>query len=286
MLSYSVIEDIQFIEESLGLGDQELANSLNVDRGTLIRWKNGTSKISDNHINSLYSLAYNRGLRINKARNDVYSDIYNGANAKLLFHGAKRPMIGDTVQIFHNDKRNDFGDAFYCGESFEQSATFVCSYKEASVYTFVFNNDQLRHTAFDVSNDWMLAVSYYRGYLEEYKDSRIVQDIINRIEKADYVIAPIADNRMFEIINSFARGEITDVECHYCLSATNLGLQYVFRTPSAVEQLECIANNFITKEERRVYTDAQMENHKISESKLKYAKRAFRGQGKYIEEIL
>jgi len=31
---------------------------------------------------------------------------------------------------------------------------------------------------------------------------------------------------MFEIIDSFIEGEITDVQCQHCLSATNLGKQY------------------------------------------------------------
>ena len=286
MINYSIGDDIQFIEESLDLGDRELANHLGVDRGTLIRWKNGSSKLTYNHLNSLYSLAYNNGLRINKAKNDVLCDRYNSAHTKVLFHGAKEPMIGDAVRIVHEDKRNDFGDAFYCGESFEQSATFVCSYPEASVYTFVFHDEGLKHLVLDVSNEWMLAVSYYRGYLEKYKDHEIIRRLIDQIESADCIIAPIADNRMFQIIQEFARGNITDVQCSYCLSATNLGLQYVFRTEAAVEQLECIANNFITNEERNIYTNAQQENHKISESKLKYAKREFRGQGKYIDELL
>ena len=32
----------------------------------------------------------------------------------------------------------------------------------------------------------------------------------------------------FEIIESFIDGEITDVQCQHCLSATNMGKQYVF----------------------------------------------------------
>lgn len=286
MLYYSIVDDIRFIEESLNLGDGELANQLGVDRGTLIRWKNGSSKITDNLLNSLYSLAYNNGLRINKAKNDIFCDKYNGANTKVLFHGAKQPMIGDAAHIIHADKRNDFGDAFYCGESFEQSATFVCSYPESSVYTFVLYDKDLNYITLDVSNDWMLAVSYYRGYLEKYMDSEAIRNLIGKIEQADCIIAPIADNRMFQIIQEFARGNITDVQCSYCLSATNLGLQYVFRTERAVEQLECITNNFITNEERNIYTGAVQENHKISDSKLKYAQREFRGQGKYIDELL
>lgn len=40
---------------------------------------------------------------------------------------------------------------------------------------------------------------------------------------------------MFRIIDSFIEGEITDEQCIHCLAATNLGLQYVFKTKKCLE---------------------------------------------------
>ena len=71
-------------------------------------------------------------------------------------------------------------------------------------------------------------IAYFRGRLGEFEQSSVVIELICAIRDIDYIIAPIADNRMFEIIDSFIDGEITDVQCRHCLSATNLGNQYVF----------------------------------------------------------
>ena len=74
----------------------------------------------------------------------------------------------------------------------------------------------------------MMTIAYYRGALDKYKDHAIITRIIKDSRNCDYIIAPIADNRMFKIIDSFIQGEITDEQCKHCLAATNLGKQYVF----------------------------------------------------------
>ena len=49
----------------------------------------------------------------------------------------------------------------------------------------------------------MMTIAYYRGTLEEYKTHPKIKALVKQSRECDYVIAPIADNRMFQIINSF-----------------------------------------------------------------------------------
>lgn len=49
----------------------------------------------------------------------------------------------------------------------------------------------------------MMTIAYYRGSLDEYKEHQRVVQLIEQSGDCDYIIAPIADNRMFPIINSF-----------------------------------------------------------------------------------
>ena len=74
-----------------------------------------------------------------------------------------------------------------------------------------------------------MTIAYYRGILDEYKDHPAVKALIEQSRNCDYIIAPIADNRMFQIINSFIAGDLTDEQCKHCLAATN-GQNYLFRT--------------------------------------------------------
>ena len=49
---------------------------------------------------------------------------------------------------------------------------------------------------------------------------------------------------MFQIINSFIEGELTDKQCKHCLAATNLGMQYIFVSEKAVSQAKLIVTVF------------------------------------------
>ena len=106
------------------------------------------------------------------------------------------------------------------------------------------------------------------------------------IHSADYIIAPIADNRMFIIIDRFINGEITDEQCKHCLAATNLGFQYVFLNEKATSNLAILERCFISNLERKKYEQIKVADTNDGENKVKLAIIKYKNQGKYIEEIL
>lgn len=57
---------------------------------------------------------------------------------------------------------------------------------------------------------------------------------------------------MFEIIDSFIDGEITDIQCQHCLSATNLGMQYVFVSEKALSQITLLERCYLTDLAKRM----------------------------------
>ena len=124
------------------------------------------------------------------------------------------------------------------------------------------------------------------GTLVEYKNHPKIKALVEASRDCDYIIAPIADNRMFQIINSFIVGELTDEQCKHCLAATNLGMQYIFISEKAVSQLKLIERCYISNNEREYYKNIRLEAAKLGEDKVKLAKRQYRGQGRYIDEIL
>ena len=131
----------------------------------------------------------------------------------------------------------------------------------------------------------MLAICHYRGSIKAFEDNEIIQKIITDIESADVIIAPIADNKMFYIMAQFADGDINaDVALH-SLSASKLGLQFVFKTDKAVDKLAPIEKYYISKPEREDCRTALIERGFEIDTKLKLAKREFK-TGLYIEEIL
>lgn len=98
----------------------------------------------------------------------------------------------------------------------------------------------------------MMTIAYYRRTLDKYKNHPYIQEIVSESRNCDYIVAPIADNRMFQIINAFINGEITDEQCKHCLAATNLGMQYIFISDKAVSNLEIVERCYISDLEKSI----------------------------------
>lgn len=131
-----------------------------------------------------------------------------------------------------------------------------------------------------------MTIAYYRGTLDEYKKHTIIKKLIDESRNCDYIIAPIVDNRMFQIINSFISGEITDEQCRHCLAATNLGMQYIFISEKAVNQAKLVERCYISANEKEYYKNIKSADAKLGDDKVKLAKIQYRGKGRYIDEIL
>ena len=91
---------------------------------------------------------------------------------------------------------------------------------------------------------------------------------------------------MFQIINSFIEGELTDEQCKHCLAATNLGMQYIFVSEKVVSQANLIERCYISQNEREYYKNIRLEESKLGANKVKLARKQYRGKGRYIDEIL
>lgn len=170
------------------------------------------------------------------------------------------------------------------GETYNQALSFVCEKDGASVYSFKYSLENLKIKQFECNLEWMIAICYHRGSLEQYKSNQTIQTIISQIKEADVIIAPIADNKMFYIMSQFTEGEINaDVALH-SLSASKLGLQYIFKTDKALSNLIPIEKYYLSKPEHEDCRNRLVERSFEIDTKLRLAKREFK-TGLYIEEL-
>ena len=283
-MNYSFSEDLKSIREILGLTQSELAEKIGVEQVTISRNESGKTEPSIKLLESVYAFAFNKKIRINKLKEMFWKDDIGNCE-KLLFHGAKGEITGE-LDVRHGRYNNDFGQGFYTGESYEQAISFVSGFDKSSVYYLSFDEQNLKCKRYVVDQDWMMTIAYYRGTLDEYKDHPKIKELVKKSKDCDYIIAPIADNRMFQIINSFIAGELTDEQCKHCLAATNLGMQYIFISDKAISQLKLVERCYISNNEREYYKKIRLEESKLGDDKVKLAKRQYRGQGRYIDEIL
>lgn len=282
---FNIVQDIEIIRELLNMTVEELAGEIGVSRISLNNWITGRTIASESNIAAFYSFAFRSGVRLNAIKEQLYREEMSEKGHILLFHGAKTKIEG-KITIKRSRKNNDFGQGFYCGENLEQSAMFVAGYPGSSLYMLDFNETGLKKRVFGVNREWMLTIAYFRERLGDFTNSEIIEELIAENKGADYIIAPIADNRMFEIIDSFIEGEITDIQCQHCLSATNLGNQYVAVTEKAVDQISVIEKCYLAEEEKEYYMASRKAASELSRDKVRVARKQYRGQGRYIEEIL
>ena len=278
-------DDVKVIRELLNLTQQELAKKIGVPYEVVNRWENNSALPEDKHINQLYSFAYNKRVYLNMIHEQMMKEEFNNDDNIVLFHGAKNKII-DKLDLSHSKGSNDFGVGFYLGESFFQAATYIAYSKSHIVYSYLLDKKDLVFTKFDVDLDWMLAIAYYRGWIDDYKNHKKIKDIIAKVEQSDVVIAPIADNKMFDLIDEFVTGMTTDLQCKHALSATNLGFQYVLKTTKALEKTKLIEEMFLCDSEREDYLARRLEYNKIGLDKVKAARIEYKNKGNYIGEIL
>ena len=283
-MNYNFSEDLKSIREILGLSQSELASQIGVEQVTISRNELGKTAPSEKLLESLYTFAFEKNIKTNRLKEMFWRDDL-GKYEKLLFHGAKSEIDGN-IDIHRGRHNNDFGQGFYTGESYEQAISFVSGFDNSSVYYISFDDRNLKCKRYEVNQEWMMTIAYYRGKLDEYRNHPIIKSLIEKSRDCDYIIAPIADNRMFQIINSFIEGEITDEQCKHCLAATNLGMQYIFISEKAVSQAKLVERCYISNNERKYYKNIRLEESKLGADKVKLARKQYRGKGQYIDEIL
>ncbi|MDO4808325.1 MAG: DUF3990 domain-containing protein, partial [Coriobacteriales bacterium] len=281
---YRIGEDILLLQDLMHCSRANLAWETGISEPTLNRWVSGTVVPNHHKVDALYGMAFRKGVRINRIKEQFYrEEVQQGST--VLFHGAKSELVGN-VSVMHSRPNNDFGRGFYCGQTYEQAAMFVAGYEESSVYALSFATEGLDGWQIAVGREWMLAVSLGRGRLSEYADAPTLRALSDRLNTVDYIVAPIADNRMFEVLDAFADGEITDEQCEHALSATDLGMQYVIKSPKAASNVLVLERCFLCGDEKDALRQAGKERTRLGRDKARVARRRYRGKGLYVEELL
>ena len=281
---YRIDEDCKLFREMRDLSQAELADSLGLGIATIIRWESHQTEPAADNLEKFYSYAYRERVRLNEIKEQFYREEI-GKAGKLLFHGAKTSIEGE-IRCDASRHNNDFGRGFYMGESFRQAALFVSNFESSCIYCIGFHDKGLKRADYYVDTEWMLTVACFRGRLRGRISEEKEAELCAKALDADYIVAPIADNRMYQIIDSFIDGEITDEQCRHALAATELGMQYVIRSAKAAKQTEILERCYLCRPEKAEYLSARHKDIRDAEDKVRASRIKYRGKGKYIDELL
>lgn len=277
-----LITDI-FIQED---GDEaKLLSRLDLSRDELDAIISGELEPDKIQLENIYNFAYNHGLYLNEIVWQDRLDEFRNDSVSVCSHGSRRNIEG-PIRVDISSDSSDFGSGFYVGQSIGQAGMWVASEPNSSLYIFTFDEEGLIKAQFNVSIDWMLAICHYRQQIPEYDNHPKIKEIVDRVENCDFVLAPIADNKLFEVIDSFVAEEITDLQCLYALSATHLGYQYVLKTPKAVDNLKMTDHLYFCAVEKSAYNKESNVEENTALHKAFMAKKRYKNQGRLISELL
>ena len=283
-MDYNFDKDFKAIRDVLDISQKEFAKVLDTEQKTISNIESKDSYPSKTIVESASTYAFKKDVKINKLKELLCRDNLSH-DEKLLFHGSKGEIKGN-IDVNFGRGNNDFGKGFYTGESYEQAVSFISTYDDPSVYFMSFDDSDLKCKRYSVDREWMMTIAYYRETLDKYENHPLIKKIIKESRDCDYIIAPIADNKMFETINEFIEGNLTDEQCKHCLATTNLGMQYVFLTEKAASRLKIVERCYVCDKEREHYKKLKEDYRKLGNDKVKLAKAQYRGVGKYIDEVL
>ncbi len=105
-------------------------------------------------------------------------------------------------------------------------------------------------------------------------------------DSADVIAGKIANDRMFVVLDRFFEGLLSDTALIECLSALNIGGQYVAKTPLACSRIRIVEDRPLSPEHRESYAELSQSNRKLGVSLADRIAREHRRDGRYFDEIL
>ena len=279
-MEYRVDQDIKIICDYLSLSEKEFANEIGLPFETLSRIVNKKIKPSDEILEKIYSFAYEKEIRLNSKKVDAYKKNYE----VVLLHGAKSTIDGE-ISLEHSRIHVDLGKGFYTGNNYQQALDFVSHFPNSSIYIFRAKLQDLKILRLTESIDWMLMIALNRGMLEEFKNSKKYQQILDKCNSFDVIICPIADNRMFDSIEMFINGQVSSEAAIQALNSLHIGEQIVFKTEKAIKQLKPLERLYLCRKERIDSYKHKSQLLEQSEFNVVKVYREFTKQGLSILEV-
>lgn len=282
MNSYDIGSDVKRICAYFNITEDQLSEQIGVSRMQFLRLSTQEDLPKKETLERIYSYPFSHGVNLNQGKSSLLQD--NAKERKLLFHGTSADIHGD-IDVDHSLPPNDFGNGFYAGETLTQGATWVAGNDYASVYCFYADFQGLKSMRLYPDRNWLYAILYYRGALNECEIPKEVQELIREIEQTDIIVAPIADNEVYATIQSFALSEMTDEACIHAISASNLGYQYVFKNNEACKRLVFVDRLYLCAQEKEEYAIKKKALSKEGLEKANLVKIEYRREGRYFDEI-
>ncbi len=274
---------IKAIRLAANMNQEQFADALGTTALSINRWENGKTEPNKMAQKHLYQFCKDNNIDI--ASMIVERKVYaHNDNKLILYHGSKSGIDGDIAPI--SREQCDFGKGFYMGTSTLQPLTLVCSESKPKFYTVELDLAGLKVLKVEIGLEWALLIAYYRKEMEDAKGTEIYERYAHFADGYDVVVGYIANDRMYTELSSFFNKTLTDTALIKCLSALDLGMQYVAITEKACKQIKIINESQLYPLELSALMDMSSKRRKEGIALAEEIEVKYRREGKYFDEIL
>ncbi len=274
---------IKTIRQNAKMNQEQFAKALGTTPLSINRWENGKTIPNKMAQTQLFDFCKKNNI-------DLFGSIINQVRydesdkSLIVYHGSKKGILGKIEPI--SRESCDFGRGFYLGTDPAQPLTLICDEDRPILYTMKLDLTGLKVLKVEMNIEWAMLIAYYRGYMDEVKDSKIYKKYEKLADGYDVILGYIADDRMYRVMKSFFEKEITDVALIHSLSALDLGLQYVCKTQQACDHLEIVDKKELSPLELAILKDKSIVRRQEGIERTESILLKYRREGKYFDEII
>lgn len=274
---------IKAIRTAANMNQEQFASSLGTTPLSINRWENGKTLPNRMAQTQLYNFCKERSIDVTKLIVDTkaYADT---DNKLILYHGSKKGITGDVAPISREEC--DFGRGFYMGTSTLQPLTLICNEDKPKFYAVELDLTGLKVLTVDVGMDWAMLIAYHRKEMESAKETAVYEKYAHMTDGYDVIIGYIANDRMYTELFRFFNKTLTDVALIHCLSALDLGKQYVAISKKACRQIKILKEEPLSPLELALLKDMSAERRKEGVALAEEIEVKYRREGKFFDEIL
>ena len=308
-------ELIRTIRIKLNYSQEQLAAALGVSPITISRWENGKAFPSALAQHQLFDICKNANDNLTdylaeyiaerdritntgssaqeSAIDAVFSASGNTANmmkfvestqAINLYHASRSGIVGKLTPSSRS--KCDFGRGFYMGTDPLQPLTLICNESAPFFYSMILDTSNLNVLNVDVNLDWAMLIAYYRGYMDEFRESAIYDKFAHMADDCDVIVGYIADDRMYQVLTDFFEQRITDTALLGSLSALNLGKQYVAVSDKACAKITIVSERKLSALELMILREKSIIRRRDGLAIADKIVKEHRRDGRYFDEIL
>jgi transcriptional regulator with XRE-family HTH domain len=275
---------IKHIREELALSQDEFAEKVGVDRLAVTRWENNKAVPSRIAQLKVYEIAKENNI-------DLFGRIildmpeHKAENNKvILYHGSRAGIEGEIRPV--SRELCDFGKGFYMGTQAHQPLTLIWSHPKAAMYVVELDLTDLKVLHIPAGIEWALLIAYSRGKLDGSIGTKLYEKYERILRGYDVIVGKIADDKMFYVLDRFFDLAITDKGLVECLSALQLGEQYVAITKKACRQIRVAEKRVLSDLEKECIGEISEMNRKHGIEHANEICKSHRREGRFFDEIL